>query len=78
MNSSSYDMQVAIMSVVEWLCTGDTGYSTSAIARFIGRQPGHDSDRKHSALILRELRALEKAGRVHRLDDKLPIVWCRS
>lgn len=71
------DMQAAILSVVERICSPDSGFTTGEIADCVARQPGRDSNRKHSAYVLQELCALEAIGRVRRLDDKMPIVWCK-
>jgi hypothetical protein len=72
------NFQAAIMKVVDRLCSTESGYCTSEIADLVGRQPGRDSNRRHSAYVLQELFALEAVGRVRRLDDKLPIVWCKG
>ncbi len=69
------DLQKAVLSLVE---RRFDGYCTGDIAALSARQPGSDSNRQHSALIGRALRALEKAGLVRRLDDKKPVVWCRQ
>lgn len=69
--------QEAVLAVVERHSTATSGWCTAEIAQFVGRQPGAVNARQHSAAVLRELRALEAAGRVRRLDDKLPIVWCK-
>jgi hypothetical protein len=72
------DMQTLLLRWVEKHCTSESGYCTVEIAAMVARQPGHESNRQHSALIQREMRALEAMRLVHRLDTKLPIVWCRG
>lgn len=68
------DMQATILRAID-AHFGIHGFLVGDIAPFIARQPGHESNRQHSALISRELRALEKAGLVCRLDDLKPVVW---
>jgi hypothetical protein len=72
------EMQSILLDLVSRICTTDSGWCTSEFALLVGRQPGHDSDRKHSALILRELKALEASGYVCRLDGQAPRVWCKA
>lgn len=66
------DFQRAIMLVVG---RGIGGFCVADIASLIGRQPGHDSTRAHSALVSRECLAMERAGLLVRLDDQKPIAW---
>ncbi len=72
------DIQKAVLKVVGRMCSMFSGYSTGDIAYYIARQPGRTSNRQHSALIGRELRALESAGLIRRLDDQKPVVWCKA
>ena len=53
-----------------------SGFAVGDIAVLVGRQPGHEGNRAHSALVSRECRSLERAGLLCRLDDEKPVVWC--
>jgi hypothetical protein len=72
------DMQTAIMTIIDRDCTRTSGVATAWVASCVGRQPGRDSNRKHSAFVLSELCGLEAIGRVRRMDDEMPIVWCKG
>lgn len=72
------DIRQVVLRTVDKVCSDNSGFCTGDIANLIGRQPGHESNQQHSALIGRELRALEKAGLVGRLDDKKPVVWVKA
>lgn len=69
------DLQAVVLSVVNRFCGTSSGFCTGELAAHIGRQPGHEGNHQHSALIGRELRALERAGLVGRLDNLKPVVW---
>lgn len=69
------EMQTILLRLLDRFTNAHTYWSTADLALMVGRQPGQDSDRQHSALISRELRALEKAGRVARLDGRKSILW---
>jgi hypothetical protein len=71
------DFEETVLKVVDCWCSPTSGYAVTGLAPLVGRQPGHDSDRAHSAFVSRALLSLERAGRVRRMDADKPIVWCR-
>jgi hypothetical protein len=68
-------IQLAILRALNF-DSGYGGFVIGNIASFVARQPGHESNRAHSALISLECRTLERAGLLRRLDDETPIAWC--
>lgn len=72
------DFERAVLSAVTLYCTGNSGFVTGHIASLVGRQPGRDSNRKHSVAVSEALHTLEVLGHVRRLDKGSPIVWCRG
>lgn len=72
------EMQTIVLRLVETHCQYDVGHLTSFFAGLVARQPGRDSNRKHSAFVSGVLHELEVLGHVRRLDDKTPIVWCKA
>lgn len=69
------DMQRAILKAfAQW----SGGFTVADLGWVIGRQEGHESDRKHSALISTECMDLEARGLIRRLDAYKPIVWVKD
>lgn len=71
------DMQATIMQVVDRFGS-PAAFETADIAFLVARQPGRDSNRKHSAYVLQELCALEALGLIRRKDDRTPILWVKA
>jgi hypothetical protein len=72
------DFQRVVLEAVNSRCSIDSGYATGGLAMWIGRQPGHETNRQHSALVGKALRDLHGKGLVGLLDDKKPPIWCRK
>ena len=65
-------------SVLALLGNSVGGFCTRDLAPLIGRQPGHESNRKHSALIHKACAQLEGHGRIKRLDNEKPVAWTKA
>jgi len=72
------ELQEAVLLVVKRHTAPGSGCSTNWVASFIGRQPGKESNRKHSALVSEVLHELESLGRIRRKDGRSNISWCRK
>ncbi len=53
------------------------GFTTRELAKFVDRQPGRESTRKHSAAVMQELHSLAVLGIVRRGEGS-PIVWHKA
>lgn len=56
-------------------CLPSTGLVVGDFTCRIGRQPGRESNRKHTAYVSRLLLDLEKRGLIVRADEQKPILW---
>ncbi len=57
------------------VCPPNSGMVTADFAFLLGRQPGADSTKQHSARVLTMLRGLEVRGFVKRADGERPVLW---
>lgn len=76
--ASLTEMQRIVLDVVNRHTSPGSGCSTNWVASFIGRQPGKESNRKHSAMVSEVLHELESLGRIRRKDGRSNISWCRK
>lgn len=66
------DFQSCVLRAV---ATTRFGQCVGDLRSLVGRQPGAETNKQHSAAISKALRELEKLGLVRRMDNELPIVW---
>lgn len=72
------DFRAAVLKTVDLHFWHGGKFTTADIASIVGRQPGRDSNRKHSAHVLEQLCALEAIGHVRRSEDGPPVVWIKT
>lgn len=72
------EMQQIVLDLVNRHTAPGSGCSTNWVASFVGRQPGKDSSRKHSAMVSEVLHELESLGYIRRLAGRAYISWCRK
>ena len=52
-----------------------SGLIVGDFAPLIARQPGRESNRKHSAFVAAQFLDMEARGLIRRADDQKPILW---
>lgn len=56
-------------------CHSSSGCVTGDFTPLMGRQPGRESNRQHSAYVAGLLLGMEKRGLIIRADENKPILW---
>lgn len=74
---TNIDLQTLRSFIIRHLSTmsPSSGDTTNGLAQLIGRQPGRDSDRSHTAWVVGILQDMERAGLIQRMGSEYPIVW---